>query len=104
MFSVAVADTAGAPVLSADSVVLGVREPLRRPTARHERGTGALLRLDWVAAPEARGRRRGAERDARRRRTGVGGGRSRAGRRFRCPVRAPRPRERCTNWPRGYWG
>ncbi|MFG2142569.1 SDR family NAD(P)-dependent oxidoreductase, partial [Streptomyces sp. NPDC048650] len=52
-FSVAVADTAGAPVLSADSLVMDARKPLRQPTRRTSAEQGALLRLDWVAAAEA---------------------------------------------------
>ncbi|MEV6669539.1 type I polyketide synthase [Streptomyces sp. NPDC051162] len=48
-FSVAVADAEGAPVLSADSLVLGARK-----TARQSAQQGSLLRLEWVAAPEAR--------------------------------------------------
>ncbi|RKN77569.1 SDR family NAD(P)-dependent oxidoreductase [Streptomyces klenkii] len=48
-FSVAVADTEGAPVLSADALVLGARKTVRQPARE-----GALLRLEWVAAPDAR--------------------------------------------------
>ncbi|MEV5378203.1 SDR family NAD(P)-dependent oxidoreductase [Streptomyces nondiastaticus] len=49
VFSVAVADTEGAPVLSADALVLGARKTVRR-TARE----GSLLRLEWVEAPDVR--------------------------------------------------
>ncbi|MFH8350569.1 type I polyketide synthase, partial [Streptomyces sp. NPDC018045] len=51
--SVAVADATGAPVLSADSLVLDARKPVQRPGRRTNAEQGALLRLDWVAAPEA---------------------------------------------------
>ncbi|GAA0363797.1 type I polyketide synthase [Streptomyces blastmyceticus] len=51
-FSVAVADLAGAPVLSADSLVLGARTAVSARRDGAERG--ALLRLEWVAAPEVR--------------------------------------------------
>ncbi|MET9418364.1 type I polyketide synthase, partial [Streptomyces klenkii] len=48
-FSVAVADTEGAPVLSADALVLGARKTARQPARE-----GALLRLEWVEAPDVR--------------------------------------------------
>ncbi|MER7991241.1 type I polyketide synthase [Streptomyces noursei] len=48
-YAVAVADAAGAPVLSADSLVLAARKPLARP-ADSGAEEGALLRLDWVPA------------------------------------------------------
>ncbi|MFH8411499.1 type I polyketide synthase, partial [Streptomyces sp. NPDC018019] len=51
-FSVTVADTAGAPVLSADSLVLDARKPLRQPAHHQDAAPGALLRLDWTAAAE----------------------------------------------------
>ncbi|MEV4923831.1 type I polyketide synthase [Streptomyces roseoverticillatus] len=48
-FSVAVADAEGAPVLSADSLVMGARKTVRRRAQ-----AGSLLRLEWVAAPDVR--------------------------------------------------
>ncbi|UQI45521.1 SDR family NAD(P)-dependent oxidoreductase [Streptomyces sp. HU2014] len=48
-FSVAVADAEGAPVLSADALVLSARKTVRRAVRQ-----GSLLRLEWVVVPEAR--------------------------------------------------
>ncbi|MCE4945648.1 SDR family NAD(P)-dependent oxidoreductase [Streptomyces albulus] len=48
-YAVAVADAAGAPVLSVDSLVLEARKPLPR-AAGSGAEEGTLLRLDWVPA------------------------------------------------------
>ncbi|MFH8787082.1 type I polyketide synthase [Streptomyces roseoverticillatus] len=48
-YSVAVADAEGAPVLTADALVVGARKTVRRSAQE-----GSLLRLEWVTAPDVR--------------------------------------------------
>ncbi|MGW9602531.1 type I polyketide synthase, partial [Streptomyces albidoflavus] len=49
--SIAAVDVEGAPVLSADSLILRAPSALRAPTL-HSSEQDGLLRLEWVAAPE----------------------------------------------------
>ncbi|WP_424888868.1 type I polyketide synthase [Streptomyces sp. XH2] len=48
-YSVAVVDAEGAPVLSAETLVMGARKTVRQAAQE-----GSLLRLEWVQAPDVR--------------------------------------------------